>query len=127
MCWLAAIGLVVYGIGNQLDDSRKNCLTTGNLDGQKPSSTPAAKARPLSQEPSAVSHRKRRASMTGEALEAFRAASAERQRNRRARLRAEGLNQQGKPFNPDSEVRALKPSERAQFFCTLSQLRRSWI
>jgi hypothetical protein len=88
MCWLAAIGLVVYGIGNQLDDSRKNCLTTGNLDGQKPSSTPAAKARPLSQEPSAVSHRKRRASMTGEALDAFRAASAERQRNRRARLRA---------------------------------------
>jgi hypothetical protein len=45
-------------------------------------------ARRLSQEPSAVAHRKRRVRMSEEELSAFRALAAQRQRERRARLKA---------------------------------------
>jgi hypothetical protein len=49
---------------------------------------PAVSKRPLSQESSAVAHRKRRASMSEEELNAFRALATQRQRDRRARLKA---------------------------------------
>jgi hypothetical protein len=49
---------------------------------------PAVSARRLSQEASAVAHRERRARMTEEELNAFRALAAQRQRERRARLKS---------------------------------------
>jgi hypothetical protein len=49
---------------------------------------PVKSERPLSMEASAVAHRKHRARMTEEELDAFRVLAAQRQRERRARLRA---------------------------------------
>ena len=70
---------------------------------------PVKPARPLSQESSAVAHRKRRANMTTEELVAFRAKAARLQGERRSRLKAEkarnavnGLHQGIRPKYPGS-------------------------